>query len=69
MVNLYSFIFCRVLAGIKRFTLGIIYLAMFTVLQPKVKESFLVTDEYDVSFFFHDMAQHDNDLLVTKGHT
>ena len=39
----------RVLAGVKRFTLGLIYLAVYTLLQPKFKESFLITEEYDVS--------------------
>ena len=45
-----SLCFIRVLAGVKRFTLGLIYLALYTVLQPKFKESFLITEEYDVSF-------------------
>lgn len=51
--------FCRVLAGVKRFTLGLIYLAMYTVLQPKVKDSFLITNEYDVSF----STQNDNNFF------
>ena len=41
--------FCRrITAGLRRFSLGLIYLTMYSVLQPKVKESYLVTDEYDV---------------------
>lgn len=39
----------RNLAGLKRFTIGIMYLVTFTLLQPRVKGSFLATTEYDVS--------------------
>ncbi|XP_078373059.1 lysophospholipid acyltransferase 5-like isoform X2 [Oculina patagonica] len=46
----------RVLAGVKRFTLGLIYLAMYTVLQPKVKDNFLITDEYDQKSFFYKLC-------------
>lgn len=42
------YFFCRITAGLRRFSLGLIYLIMYSVLQPKVKESYLVTDEYDV---------------------
>lgn len=43
------YFFSRNLAGLKRFTIGLMYLATFTLLQPKVKGSFLATAEYDVS--------------------
>lgn len=46
----------RVLAGVKRFTLGLIYLALYTVLQPKFKESFLITEEYDQKSFFYKLC-------------
>ena len=49
---------CRIVAGVRRFLLGLIYLTMYTVLQPKVKDSFLITDEYDVSF----STEHDDDF-------
>ena len=49
---------CRIVAGVRRFILGLIYLAMHTMLQPKVKDGFLITDEYDVSF----STQNDDDF-------
>ena len=42
-------LFCRVIAGLRRFILGLIYLTAYSVLQPKVKENYLITEEYDVS--------------------
>ncbi|XP_020602606.1 lysophospholipid acyltransferase 5-like [Orbicella faveolata] len=48
--------YSRVLAGVRRFTLGLIYLALYTVLQPKFKESFLITEEYDHKSFFYKLC-------------
>ncbi|CAH3036054.1 unnamed protein product [Pocillopora meandrina] len=41
----------RNLAGLKRFIIGIMYLVTFTLLQPRVKGSFLATAEYDKKSF------------------
>ena len=57
-----SLCFIRVLAGVKRFTLGLIYLALYTLLQPKFKESFLITEEYDVS----SKTSYDHFLSITN---
>lgn len=46
----------RNLAGLKRFTIGLMYLATFTLLQPKVKGSFLATAEYDQKSFFYKLC-------------
>lgn len=43
----------RMIAGLKRFSLGLIYLTVYTVLQPKVKDNFLITDEYNRKSFFY----------------
>jgi len=42
----------RVIAGLRRFILGLIYLTAYSVLQPKVKENYLITEEYDQKSFF-----------------
>ena len=41
-------LFYRIVAGLRRFAIGLIYLTVYTVLQPKVKENFLITEEYRV---------------------
>lgn len=43
----------RVIAGLRRFILGLIYLVVYAVLHPKVKASFLITDEYDQKSFLY----------------
>lgn len=48
--------FTRITAGLRRFSLGLIYLTMYSVLQPKVKESYLVTDEYDQKSFLYKLC-------------
>lgn len=46
----------RNLAGLKRFTIGIMYLVTFTLLQPRVKGSFLATAEYDKKTFLYKLC-------------
>ncbi|KAK2557365.1 Lysophospholipid acyltransferase 5 [Acropora cervicornis] len=43
----------RVVAGLRRFTLGLFYLVMYSVLQTKTKANFLITDEYDQKSYFY----------------